>query len=165
MVITVKNVVMILVHPVILNQPMPNVMILRQQSVEQLVIKKKIVIFVRGTMNAAEVGNIVKEVYVHQIVQNVVFIARVIISRIAALHPLFVLLMAGFTEMVIVQNHAELPDHQNRLFPNVRIRGVTLMLIVPVHIVIVMPDIQGAELPAVQIFVMGLRARRQIWNV
>ena len=164
-VVIAKNAVMILVLPVILNQRRQNVMIQKQQNAEQLAIKKNLVMFVPDILIVGVLGNIAKEVCAHQIVQNVVFIVRAIISRIAVLHPLFVLLMAGFTETVIAQNHAEHPVLRSLLSLSVRIRGVMLMLIAPVHIVIVMPDIQGAELPAVQIFVMGLRARRQIWNV
>ena len=161
----VKNVVMILVLQVILNQQCLNVTIQVRRNAVPFVIKRKIVIRVPGIMIVAEAGNIAKGRLVPKIHQNVRFIVTAIIFHIAVLLLLFVLLTEVFTETVIAQNHAELPDHQNRLFPNVRIRGVMLMLIVPVHIVIVMPDIQGAELPAVQIFVMGLRARRQIWNV
>ena len=164
-VVIAKNAVMILVLPVILNQRRQNVMIQKQQNAEQLAIKKNLVMFVPDILIVGVLGNIAKEVCAHQIVQNVVFIVRAIISRIAVLHPLFVLLMAGFTEMVIVQNHAEHPVLRSLLSLSVRILDAMLMLIAPVHIVIVMPDIQGAELPAARILVMGLLVLRLIWNV
>ena len=146
MVITVKNVVMILVHPVILNQPMPNVMILRQQSVEQLVIKKKIVIFVRGTMNAAEVGNIVKEAFVLRIVQNVAPIVKVITS------PINVIVITDrvmeIFGMVIVLLNAKSWKQKKIL---VMVFHAVLMLIVQTVVVIVIPAMKEMRTPVVHL--------------
>ena len=93
----VKNVVMILVLQVILNQQCLNVTIQVRRNAVPFVIKRKIVIRVPGIMIVAEAGNIAKGRLVPKIHQNVRFIVTAIIFHIAVLLLLFVLLTEVFT--------------------------------------------------------------------